>query len=111
MISCALVFPPQRHFEMNHALAQRVIRDWLLGLFDNNAWREDGNILLWVADWLQSVERLTAEREVVGSSFPEAGLLIRVLKKLRNEGIPFALQAVGPSCGSDDHVKWRSCLQ
>ena len=48
----------------------------------------------------QSVERLTAEREVAGS--------IRGLTEnweLRIEGT--ALTA-GPSRGSDDHVKWRS---
>ena len=38
----------------------------------------------------QSVERLTAEREVAGS-IPGAGPLLRVLKKLRNEGTSFAL--------------------
>ena len=40
-----------------------------------------------------------------------AGPILRVLKKLRNEGTPFALQTVRPSHGSDDHLKWRSCLQ
>ena len=52
----------------------------------------------------QSVERLTAEREVAGS-IPGTGPILRVLKKLRIEGT--ALTA-GPSRGSDDHVKWRS---
>ena len=53
----------------------------------------------------QSVERLTAEREVAGS-IP----ILRVLKSLRNDGTPFAPQAVGPSRGSDNQVKWRSRL-
>ena len=48
---------------------------------------------------LRLVDFLTAEREVTGS-IPGAGL--------RNEGTPFALQAGGPSRGSDDHEKWRS---
>ena len=51
---------------------------------------------------LRLVDFLTAEREVTGS-IPGAGL--------RNEGTPFALQAGGPSRGSDDHEKWRSRLQ
>ena len=58
----------------------------------------------------QSVERLTAEREVVGS-IPGVGLILRVLNKLRNDGNTFALQMARPSRGSDDHVKWRSRLQ
>ena len=45
----------------------------------------------------QSVERLTVEREVAGS-IPGAG-------QLRNEGTTFALQTVGPSRDSDDHVE------
>ena len=40
-----------------------------------------------------------------------AGPTLRVLKQLRNEGNPFALQEARPSRGSDDHVAWRSCLQ
>ena len=63
-----------------------------------------------LAGLAQSVERLTAEREVAGS-IPGAGPLLRVLKWLRNEGTSFALQAARPSRGSDDHVKWRSHLQ
>ena len=51
----------------------------------------------------QSVERLTAEREVAGS-IPWAGPKLRFLKSLRNEGTSFALQAARPSRGSDDHV-------
>ena len=58
----------------------------------------------------QSVERLTAEQEVTGS-IPEARPLLRVLKQLRNEGTPFALQAAGPSCGLDDNKKWWFRLQ
>ena len=58
----------------------------------------------------QSVERLTAEREVVGS-IPGAVPILRVSKKLRNEGSPFALQAARTSLGSDDLVKWWSHLQ
>ena len=38
MIFCALVFPPQRHWDS--AVDNK---------FDNNAWREDGNIFLWVS--------------------------------------------------------------
>ena len=57
----------------------------------------------------QSVERMTAEREVVGL-IPGAGPLLRVFKKLRTEGNLFALQAAEPSRGSDDQVKWRSRL-
>ena len=64
---------------------------------------------LTVAGLAQSVERLTAEREVAGS-IPGAEPLLRVLKWLRNEGTSSALQAVRPSRGSDDHVKWRSRL-
>ena len=55
----------------------------------------------------QSVQRLTAEREVVGS-IPRAGPILRALKQLRNEGTAFALQMASSSRGSDDHVKWRS---
>ena len=58
----------------------------------------------------QSVERLTAEQEVVGL-IPGAGPILRVLKSLRNEGTAYALQAARPSHGSDDHVKWRPLLQ
>ena len=58
----------------------------------------------------RGIERLTAEREVVGS-IPKAGPIVRVLKSLRNEGNPFALHAARPSRGSDHHVKWRSRLQ
>ena len=54
----------------------------------------------------QSVEHVTAEREVTGS-FP--GGRTNIIQ--RNEGTPFALQAARPSRGSDDHVKWRSRLQ
>ena len=39
----------------------------------------------------QSVERLTAEREVAGS-IPRARTILRVLKSLRNEGTSFTLQ-------------------
>ena len=59
----------------------------------------------------QSAERLTAEREVVGS-IPGTGPTLRVLhlKWLRNGGTTFALQMARASSGSDDHVKWRSGL-
>ena len=59
-------------------------------------------LFITAAGLAQSVERLTAEREVAGS-IPGAGPILRVLKQLRNEGTPFALQAAGPSRGSDDH--------
>ena len=65
--------------------------------------------IITAAGLAQLVKRLTAEREVAGL-IPGAGPILRVLKYLRNEGIPFALQAAGPSRGSDDHVKWRSRL-
>lgn len=51
----------------------------------------------------KSVERLTAMREVKGS-IPEAGPILRVLKK-RNDGIVLALQTARPSHGSVDHIK------
>ena len=57
-----------------------------------------------VAGLAQSVERLTAQREVAGS-IPGFGPILRVLKYLRNEGTVFALQTAGPSRGSDDHVE------
>ena len=57
----------------------------------------------------QSVERLTAEREVAGS-IPGDGPILRVFKYLRNEDTPFALQMARPSRGSKDNVKWRSHL-
>ena len=60
---------------------------------------------LTAAGLAQSVERLTAEREVA-SSIPGAGPLLRVLKWLRNEGTFFALQTARPSRGSDDLVKY-----
>ena len=59
---------------------------------------------LTVAGLAQSVERLTAEREVAGS-ITGARLLLRVLKWLRNKGTSFVLQAAKPSRGSDDLVK------
>ena len=62
-----------------------------------------------MAGLAQSVERLNAEQEVA-CSIPGAEPLLRVLKWLRNEGTPFALQAARPSRGSDDHVEWRSRL-
>ena len=49
-----------------------------------------------MAGLAQSVERLTAEREVAGS-IPGAGPTLRVLKRLRNEGTSFALQPARPS--------------
>ena len=52
----------------------------------------------------KSVERLTAMREVKGS-IPEAGPILGVLKKRRNDGIVLALQTARPSHGSDDHIK------
>ena len=58
----------------------------------------------------QSVERLTAEQEVMGL-IPRTGPILRVLKLLRNEGTAFDLQAARLSRGSDDHVKWQSHLQ
>ena len=54
----------------------------------------------------------------MAGSIPGTGPILRVLKYLRNEdkgkgskGTAFALQMARPSHGSDDYVKWRSCLQ
>ena len=58
----------------------------------------------------QSVERLTAEREVAGS-IPGTGPILRVLKLPRNEGTLFALQEARPSLGWAGHVKWWSRIQ
>ena len=44
-------------------------------------------------------------------SLAGTGLILRVLKSLRNEVTPFALQTGRPSRASDDHVKWRSRRQ
>ena len=57
------------------------------------------------------MERSSVERDVAGSISAAAPILRTVLKYLRNEGTPFALQAVRPSRRSDDHVKWGSCVQ
>ena len=57
--------------------------------------------LITAAVLAQSVGRLTAEREVAGS-IPGSGPILRVLKNWEMK----ALQAAGPSRGSDDHVKW-----
>ena len=48
------------------------------------------------------MERSTAEREVAGP-IPGFGPILKVLKKMRNEGNTFALQMARPSRGSDDH--------
>ena len=50
----------------------------------------------------QSLERLTAERDVV-DSIAGVGQILK--------GTPFALQSARPSRGSDDHLKWRLRLQ
>ena len=50
------------------------------------------------------VESLIAQREVAGS-IPRAGPILRVLKQLRNEGTPIAMNAAGPLRGSDDQGK------
>ena len=57
-----------------------------------------------------SIHTVTVEREVAGS-IPGAGPILRVLKYLRNEGNPFAIQAGRPKRDSDDLVKWRVRLQ
>ena len=57
------------------------------------------------------MERSSVERDVAGSISAAAPILRTVLKYLRNEGTPFALQAVRPSRRLDDHVKWGSCVQ
>ena len=67
-------------------------------------------IIVTAAELSQSVERLTAEQEVARSILG-TGLILRVLKCLRNEGTAFTLQMARPSRGSDDYVKWRSRLQ
>ena len=56
------------------------------------------------------VEGLPAEREVAGS-IPGVRPILRVLKKLRNNGTNFAQQMARSSRGSDDQVKWQSRLQ
>ena len=61
--------------------------------------------------WGLLAERSIVEREVAGSISAAAPILRTVLKYRRNEGTPFALQAVRASCRSDYHVKWGSCLQ
>ena len=68
------------------------------------------SLLLVVAGLAQPVERLTAEREVLGSS-SRTRLTLRVLKYLRNKSTSFAVQAARSSRGSDDHVKWWSRVQ
>ena len=60
-----------------------------------------------MAGLAQSVERLTAEREVAGW-IPGTGSTLRVLKQLRNKGTAFTQQMARPSHDLDDHVKWRS---
>ena len=67
-------------------------------------------LLLVVAGLAQPVERLTAEREVLGS-LSRTRLTLRVLKYLRNKSTSFAVQAARSSRGSDDHVKWWSRVQ
>ena len=62
-------------------------------------------VLFTAAGLAQSVERLTAEREVAGSIL-WAGAVLMVLKKLISEGTPFAPQAARSPRSSDDHVKW-----
>ena len=56
-----------------------------------------------MAGLAQPVERLTTEREVVGS-FSGTRPTLRVLKYLRNKSTSFAVQTAGSSRGSDDHV-------
>ena len=61
-----------------------------------------------MATLAQSVERLTAEREVTGSILG----ILKVSKQLRNEGTnSVAQQTTSPSRGLYDHGKWRSRLQ
>lgn len=62
-------------------------------------------VLFTAAGFAQPVERLTTEQEVAGSIL-WAGAVLRVLKKLINEGTPFAPQAARSPRSSDDHVKW-----
>ena len=60
---------------------------------------------LTAAGLAQSVERFnTAEREVAGS-IPWNRTNTQGLKITEDEGTAFALQMVGPSHGSDDHVE------
>ena len=58
----------------------------------------------------QSVERFTVEREVVGLFllFPRAGPILCRVYSWEMKALP--PQTVTHLCGSDDHVKWRSCL-
>ena len=68
------------------------------------------SLLLVVAGLAQPVERLTAEREVLGS-LSRTRLALRVLKYVRNKSTSFAVQEARSSRGSDDHVKWWSRVQ
>ena len=68
---------------LNHVSDQRALI--CLSLLSELSARSD----LTAAELAQSVERLTAEREVAGS-IPGVGPILRVLKLLRNEGTPFA---------------------
>ena len=61
--------------------------------------------MITAAGLAQSVERLTAEREVVGS-IPGTGPTLRVLKMTEKcGGAAFALQMARLSRGSDDYLK------
>ena len=58
----------------------------------------------------QSVERFTVEREVVGLFllFPRAGPILCRVYGWEMKALP--PETATALCGSDDHVKWRSCL-
>ena len=81
----------------DHILCQNSVSHWKFYAYDP--------LLFTRVNRTSSVGRgLDCKREVAGS-IPGAGPILRVLKKLRNEGTPFALQTAGPSHGSDDHAE------
>ena len=59
----------------------------------------------------QSVERFTVGREVVGLFllFPRAGPILCRVYGWEMKALP--PETATALCGSDDHVKWRSCLR
>ena len=60
---------------------------------------------------ISSVGRALVSRAGGHDSITRVGPILRGLKELRSEDTSFAVQAHRSSCGSDDHIKWRSHLQ
>ena len=81
------LYKADRPFRMFYTTNQRSLRS--VRLTQIAAW-----FGFTAAELAQSVEHLTAEREVAGS-IPGVGPILRVLKLLRNEGTLFALQQAG----------------